>query len=554
MRGLKRSHDDGSALITRADIDQWLASLLTPAEGYVRVYRGQSRDHGSLIPSAYRRDERDDRLLRIFVQQQASSLMKESEEQHGDLQSWFVWTRAIAQHYGVGSEFLDVTTDIDVALWFALHETRVVQGTGLWGAPGPPEPSTDYLLSYPFTKFEPNSTGQGTLYALDLPSWQRGKVGHGDLIDLATAPTAFTNLRMQAQCGGLVGADREQSSGDLTAFVVGQTSIAPSIEGSWQATEASDLFPDVTRDDWLRHFVSIPMVYTADQSDQLMLTLALPIELHLTSQEAFRAITDHFILLAAPLFAVRLRSAIDEKASWVLFDSMSSDVASILLAEPVFLMTPEIDSGLWNESILLDRLPTTALVIGSLAEEGGLIDLTKLFLEFSVLEYGLWTELESSGETYTICRGVYLERKDAEFLVWFFYQEIPSGPDRCIGPFEIAFDDEERCFKLKTNDGFSREALTDLVPLHKRFLVALTVMRDLSVAPIPLPFPSLSNEDGSVSLFLTQSGGKLVRAIDGRTGTKVYLHKRALKAVKIGMVSGTRQWAQLDASEMALET
>jgi len=37
-----------------------------------------------------------------------------------------IWIEAIAQHYGSGSRFLNVTTHVDIALWFALHQAKAM--------------------------------------------------------------------------------------------------------------------------------------------------------------------------------------------------------------------------------------------------------------------------------------------------------------------------------------------------------------------------------------------------------------------------------------------
>jgi hypothetical protein len=513
---------------SREALDNLIAALPPVPEGYVRVFRGQTRDHASLVPSAFRDGKKDNRLLRVVVQMQASELRGEGAGGNA-FTEWLVWSQGLAQHYGVGSEYLDVTKDLDVALWFALHPATVATGWHVFGPPGPFDPPTDYPMAYPWTSYPDEPGDTGVLYVFALPLWREGKVAHGQLIDLATAPSEFANLRVSLQHGCLVASEKDLDGGDLSAFAMAQIDVRSTISGRWQALAAGDFFPGVEADPWLRHFVSVPLAFRPDEAMVLQPIPTLPIEFHVTSPEAFDQITSRLILLPSPVFAVLVREVAEGRMEWnppVI--SPPTNYVAILDDFPDFLMTPEIGSGVWNESVLFAQLPTSAPVTGILASVGETVDLSNVFLEFSDLERGFWHEVETSGKTYTHDRGIFVARSGSTFRLWFYSQVLPKGPSQCAGYLEVCFDEDEQVFKLNTGDGLNRKALESLPKYHKQFLVALTLLRELSERPLPVPFPTLWTTN-DYYVFNTQSGGSLIKTVEPKSGTIVHVLKRSVQ-------------------------
>jgi FRG domain-containing protein len=112
-------------LKTYTEVKDELSKFGEPPPGYVRVFRGQTRDHGCMLPSglrpgAIRRDPVWDYCVTQFAMERFGAANLGSLSEHEIV--------AIAQHYGVGSPFLDVTRSLDVALWFALHQIRYERG------------------------------------------------------------------------------------------------------------------------------------------------------------------------------------------------------------------------------------------------------------------------------------------------------------------------------------------------------------------------------------------------------------------------------------------
>ena len=111
-----------------SELVEILKKLPEPADGCVRVYRGQTREYldkngdPKLLPALYRRggqhmyDPSWLGTMTLFVAQKALSVIGV------DYASAQLWAPALVQHYGPGSHYLDVTRDIEVALWFSLHK------------------------------------------------------------------------------------------------------------------------------------------------------------------------------------------------------------------------------------------------------------------------------------------------------------------------------------------------------------------------------------------------------------------------------------------------
>ena len=94
---------------------------------------------------------RSEHILRAYTTLLASDV----ESPGADAENFLLWTRVIAQHYGPGSTFLDVTYSADVALWFALHSLRAVRSQHLFGPPEPFNPQTDTVGRAEVMIYEP---------------------------------------------------------------------------------------------------------------------------------------------------------------------------------------------------------------------------------------------------------------------------------------------------------------------------------------------------------------------------------------------------------------
>src|SRR5450631_1779926 len=112
-----------------AAIQSFLAHLPPPAHGKKRMLRGQTSGYydsltglPKLMP-ALSRDNSDhtyDPAWLVSIQ-----MYDMGWDEHGASTRYeqvYLWGPALLQHYGPGSSYLDVSSDLDIALWFALNK------------------------------------------------------------------------------------------------------------------------------------------------------------------------------------------------------------------------------------------------------------------------------------------------------------------------------------------------------------------------------------------------------------------------------------------------
>src|SRR5262249_26178259 len=104
-------------------------------------------------------------------------------KERGDSKNVIVWMPALLQHYGHGSFFLDVSSDLLTALWFSTHKYAE------HGIESPINVGKQYTISRririaTYSDAVPNETSP-VLYVFDVPRWDgRDPVERGLLIDL----------------------------------------------------------------------------------------------------------------------------------------------------------------------------------------------------------------------------------------------------------------------------------------------------------------------------------------------------------------------------------
>jgi hypothetical protein len=221
------------------ELSSFFKALPPVPEGKVRVYRGQPHDFGVMLASAHRSSHNTvlaglwkayaHHIAEEYWHSSKASLLEVAPiakmwpefQGYGDMvdeQYEFainIGFEAVAQHYGPGSEYLDVSTSLEAALWFAFHEieevevqfpTSVVYSGARW---------LDYY-----------SVDSGWLYVFDVAPWKPGfRRKHGDFISLLDAEAPFRSARMVAQTGCLLWAEASQDKGDLTVFCVAKVKL-----------------------------------------------------------------------------------------------------------------------------------------------------------------------------------------------------------------------------------------------------------------------------------------------------------------------------------------
>jgi hypothetical protein len=282
--------DDGEsrpARVTRAVRSQaeLLAEIdrLPPsAADRVRVYRGQTREHlidgtddPSIAPSISRTNwsARDpDPVWLTAAMQAIRSRVRFSVP---DLELRDVWAPALLQHYGARSAFVDVTRDLDVALWFALHTYEL-----RWFSVLSPIVARgwvpDRVALATYRTVDPAHSGS-VIYVLDAPRWSSelrvvaGRLtlgAHGTVVEVmhsdGGAALQQAATRLGRQRASLLWCEaKDPAAGSLHQLVVGSFHLAPGFDptgapGALAPVEA--MFPGPDEDECYRTLLELPPI------------------------------------------------------------------------------------------------------------------------------------------------------------------------------------------------------------------------------------------------------------------------------------------------------
>lgn len=530
-------------------LDARLRGLAPVQKGYRRVFRGQGRDYGSLLPTGLRPAfVGNDRKLRQYAMIAAPGLCRSmGAAGPSDVELWLTWAYAIAQHYGPGTTFLDVTTSMEVALWFALSQPSAAAMVGVIGPPGPIDPTRDVRVEEEWVSFTPRE--HGFLYVLDVPIREDGiSLRHGELLDLSSAPWIFSSTRVAAQGACLVRADPKEAGGDLRAFlVVPPIPVSRKDERpSLAVLDPDQVFPPPARDPWYNRFVSIPLVPQLDDGARaITFRRPIPVTIYASREDSsIREVGLRQIVQDPPLLWPYLVDEALRPKTWVPPGFNPAGAVHITLEFAAYAITPPLDSGTWNEAVAVDSLPDSCQ---SIDRESGLtstLSLTKTVWEFSPLELAAWDAAEISGPTSSYLRALYLDRPSGLLVAWAVLQEVPRGTVSIIGPLKFALRAGEKSLAGPPSE-FAKKGL----------LTVLTLLRELSDSPVPCPFPTIT-VDGRHVVRL-QGGSHLVCVSAPRGGQTHFMRDEtgnpfdaSSMGFGIGILRSPKSWASLDPGQL----
>ncbi|MFN7995673.1 MAG: FRG domain-containing protein [Bryobacteraceae bacterium] len=511
---------DTEPLSSLQAVQAFLASLPPPAPGHVRLFRGQNRDFGKMLASGMR----GARLIheRIWadcaMNLSIDLLSSEAKDAQPDLiQIFAFWVRALAQHYGPGSSYLDVTHSPEVALWFALNEMVEFEQEYVMGPAGPPSPDDvrgvrTWVQSRPWTQ-EP-----GWFYVLDVPKWSGESLPkRGEVVDLAEAPAVFAaSRRMQAQAACLVMSGYELTAADLSDYYA-----IPPFRVAWPMADAplasaaiDKIFPGPSEDAWYERFLSIPLVRQLD-SKTGALVLAQPVPITFYAVTNPEEIEDRVVTLRPPF------------ADQGLGGAAVAESVKIVIEAPLLFKTPPAENAAWNHGILAGDLPSTAdsvdAATGSVTEA---TPLTNVLFEFSPLEVSGWWRVEKGPSQWDYLRAAWMVRESGRFIVHLIYHNFPGGL-QVLGPFVVSFMPERGRFCVeKGQDPVQLQDVGDFGKLAKPFYTLLLLLRELSPEIKCAPFPvEMVQHEGEWEMVLPVRGAaaRLVRAADGPGGQTRYV-------------------------------
>ena len=444
---------------TYAGLLDALRSLPPPADGRIRVFRGQNQEYPTMTPTALRAAPVEDWIWPLYARSlsTAGSLTdlladladdsKVTAIRSTDFSTYrdalLLWVRAIKQHYGPGTEFLDVTHSVGIAAWFALHSLQPVQVRANFAPPGDPWAKG---VGGPTFMRHTLFKGPAVLYAMDAIRGNSAKdLVHGSLFDLALAPHQFSSsARIRAQQACLVYANRSVDGGDLASFIVPGTPlrIAWPLDGCPEVRKPTNqVFPAPREDDWYARFVAIPLAPNLDASrTETVLDHPINVTLYIPQggSEAedsahLQDLIDRFRIPSPPLLYPKLADL--NLPAW----RGLADATPLYLEGP--MMSTRVPLTETNIAMLASGLTRTAPVADYVTgEPSGDVSLENVFIEISALDEPYWEAFNRERPAISIIRGFWLVRDGDRFKLTTFMHDIATDEQIMLGPNEVVFD------------------------------------------------------------------------------------------------------------------
>jgi FRG domain len=253
-----------------AAIQNFLGQLPPPAAGKKRMFRGQTTGYydaltglPKLLP-ALSRDNSDhtyDPAWLVSIQMYTMAI-----DEHGastPYEQVYLWGPALLQHYGPGSSYLDVSSDLDTALWFALYKRHEK-----WLAlPHPSGIPHTHCCAWHTPADLAEAVIAPVLYIFDAAPWNgEGAPAHGELVEL-TALNVAGKLpqearRLQHQVASLLFSDLKHPDGpNLGPEIVAMLFLTPPFDKTSVPSfgrSAGDIFPSPAADPFYRSLLQVP--------------------------------------------------------------------------------------------------------------------------------------------------------------------------------------------------------------------------------------------------------------------------------------------------------
>ena len=492
-----------------------LAQLPPPPDGYERVYRGQTGDFGAMLASGLRPGARQHKhLWAASIRSLVANVSKSGPLGHGYelIEAMSHWFDVLAQHYGPGSTYLDVTRDPEVALWFALHrgsesmpDRFLLQEQVLLGA------------RLPQLSFLPHDDGPGWFYVLDAPLWDaKDPPEHGELIDLANAPDYVAAApRVQRQHGCLIAGE-----GDLAEFYAcDPIAVERPFEGSTVLEHDFDyLFPAVEDDEWYARLLRAPLVPQVDATYGTAYGQSLGVYLVVSDgdEERSEQLISRQTRYLQPLTRLLLRNQpqIDQLEDYM--GASAEEATYIQLESPLMGALPPHDY--WNESIVWEglRSHTNALEATS-GDELGPVSLENVLVEFSPLEWSFRESPGDAGYSKVRWRAIWMVRKGNTIRRALL---ASIGAEQGMLPAQVTYDSEAGRFSVTEIDGTSFPQQTN--PSAKPLYTALYMLRDLSHSIKPDAYPRLAFGGRTGMLPVRARTAQLVRSMQDPEDLKLH--------------------------------
>ena len=406
------------AISTYPELLTFLKSLPPVPAGSVRVYRGQTKAYPPM-PVGLRHSITKEVIWQIYSNQLTMKYLTDAKGQLGNLsqgmiQRMTIWLQAVAQHYGPGSDFLDVTHSLDIALWFALNETTEIRTVGSIGPRDLPTFRRTIAWRSTGSAMKP-WTGSGNLFVYDLPKWSGDIPQVGTIVDLADAPPEFSNCtRMRVQSGCLVYC--RGPSGAESPKPVATIQISRPMTGAQGIDRpVAEIIPSPLKDEWYSRLLCVPMTISPAPAPAC-LRRSIPVGVYFDGKNPAYNNEVHYcdVALTVPLIHRSIRDF--GRPGPVPDPNAVQDAVAILLEAPMVFPNPSGDSDIWNQEVLMQNIPDSCSVRGLEADAPeSLVSLANAFIEFSLLEYSDWDEAVQAEKGNTpSSRGIYSPHREGD--------------------------------------------------------------------------------------------------------------------------------------------
>ncbi|MBI2788990.1 MAG: FRG domain-containing protein [Elusimicrobia bacterium] len=270
--GLPNSEDPPSRLVhSYAEASAFLSGLGPPVSGKVRVFRGQTKayreKHGNLlsvVPNLMRDTPTPgyDRQWYLALMAATAGNVRDLVETFG-VEEFFI--PALIQHYGPGSTFLDVTSSIDIALWFALHRCNSRWMRISRDFSGSPRVAYHYKTVWYERLHQPWSADENPIiYIFDVNRYgHAASLEHACLVDILQMDTSIPEFapRVAAQKASLIYVDQDKWSWNLIDKTIATIQLASDFRCDGFPKEkwsSKAMFPPPEEDPFYRLLLRLP--------------------------------------------------------------------------------------------------------------------------------------------------------------------------------------------------------------------------------------------------------------------------------------------------------
>lgn len=459
------------------ELQQYIDDLPSIAKGYVRLFRGQNEDYGTILASAHRGSVIEGRVQwdqYCFVLAKYL-LAKEGNTSYDDVNLLSYWVRVLSQHYGPGTEFLDVTKSIEVATWFALNKIKDNSFQGYSGE-GKEISRKDIITVnkyFSYTQFKKN----GVIYVLDVPENLNGSIlEEGVSINLSESLTSIfqKSERIKIQEASLVKCDLEINDGDISSFLAcDPIEIEPScLHEIGEKYTVASLFPSPQKDEWYDRFIRVPYSIHGFSSEQQMAgKRTIPVDFYHDDTPGYFDSVLNRVTTRQPFiqYLHHTPDNSDEQKSY-------SKAIPICLPNPVLATSPSVEGGRWHEGLLwlYAQLKMTD-GINQLKVGHDNCDLN-FFVEFSPLEKANWLEIDEKVDDELNIRALWVRSYHEKLLKVRLFIDGYNGTKGMEIHAVLYYNTTEKAIVLRTEPDAKDILLSSSELLAKPIYVVLTML------------------------------------------------------------------------------